>query len=148
MRRFQSRFGISVNLEQQLFNDFGVFVRAGWADGRFEPFAFTDIDTTVAAGLVVSGKQWGRPDDTFAIAGVVNSISSQHQAYLDAGGLTGLLGDGKLPHPGLESIIETYYSFPVFSWRATLDYQFIDNPGYNQDRGPVSIIGTRLRAQF
>jgi len=31
---------------------------------------------------------------------------------------------------------------------ATFDYQFIANPGYNRDRGPVSVIGTRLRAQF
>jgi len=34
------------------------------------------------------------------------------------------------------------------SWRATLDYQLIINPAYNRDRGPVSIVGTRLRAQF
>jgi high affinity Mn2+ porin len=32
--------------------------------------------------------------------------------------------------------------------RMTLDYQFVTNPGYNRDRGPASIIGTRLRAQF
>jgi len=30
----------------------------------------------------------------------------------------------------------------------TFDYQFITNPAYNRDRGPVSVIGTRLRAQF
>jgi high affinity Mn2+ porin len=148
IRRFQSRPGISLNLEQQLFTDFGFFVRTGWADGRFEPFAFTDIDSTVATGLAVSGKRWGRPDDIFGVAHVVNSISGEHEAYLNAGGLTGLLGDGKLPHPGLDKIIETYYSFPVLSLRATLDYQFIENPGYNRDRGPVSIISTRLRAQF
>jgi high affinity Mn2+ porin len=148
VRHFQSRLGISFNLEQQIFRDYGVFVRAGWADGRFEPFAFTDIDRTVAVGLVVSGKQWGRPEDTFGLAAVHNEISREHQAYLNAGGLTGLLGDGKLPHHGPEGIIEMYYSFPLLSWRMTLDYQFIDNPGYNKDRGPVSIIGTRLRAQF
>jgi high affinity Mn2+ porin len=41
-----------------------------------------------------------------------------------------------------------YYSLPVQSWRLTFDYQFIANPAYNRDRGPVSIIGTRLRTQF
>jgi len=41
-----------------------------------------------------------------------------------------------------------YYSFPVFSWRVTFDYQFVANPAYNRDRGPVSIIGTRLHTQF
>jgi high affinity Mn2+ porin len=30
----------------------------------------------------------------------------------------------------------------------TFDYQFIDNPGYNRDRGPVSVFGTRLHMQF
>jgi high affinity Mn2+ porin len=59
-----------------------------------------------------------------------------------------LIGDGQLPHPGPEQIIETYYRFPIGSWQATVDYQFITNPAYNRDRGPVSIIGTRLHAQF
>ena len=41
---------------------------------------------------------------------VVNGISSEHQAYLAAGGTGILVGDGQLPHPGLETILETYYS--------------------------------------
>ena len=47
-----------------------------------------------------------------------------------------------------EAITETYYSFPLSVWRVTLDYQFVNNPGYNRDRGPVSIAGIRLHAQF
>ena len=58
------------------------------------------------------------------------------------------MGDGQLPNPGAEKIIETYYSFPIFAWRMTLDYQFIVNPAYNRDRGLVSVIGTRPRTQF
>jgi high affinity Mn2+ porin len=34
------------------------------------------------------------------------------------------------------------------SSRVTFDYQFVANPAYNRDRGPVSIIGTRLHTQF
>jgi high affinity Mn2+ porin len=30
----------------------------------------------------------------------------------------------------------------------TFDYQFIVNPAYNRDRGPVSLVGTRLHAEF
>ena len=71
-----------------------------------------------------------------------------HQAFLNAGGLGILVGDGKLPHPGPEKIMEMYYSFPVWDLRMTLDYQLVANPGYNRDRGPASILGTRLRAQF
>jgi high affinity Mn2+ porin len=91
---------------------------------------------------------WGRPDDTVGIAGVVNGITAEHQAFLNAGGLGVLVGDGQLPNPGLEKIIETSYSFPLRSWKVTVDYQFITNPGYNRDRGPVSVIGARLHAQF
>lgn len=71
-----------------------------------------------------------------------------HEAYLNAGGLGILVGDGQLPHPGPEKIIEALYSFPVGSWLATVDYQFIANPAYNRDRGPVSIIAMRLHEQF
>jgi high affinity Mn2+ porin len=148
VRRYQSRSGVSFNLEQQVTADLGVFARAGIAGGAIEPYEFTDIDRTVAAGLSLAGKQWGRPDDTLGIAGVVNGISDAHKAYFNAAGLGILVGDGRLPNPGPEKIAEIYYSFPIANWRATLDYQFIANPGYNRDRGPASVIGTRLRAQF
>ena len=128
--------------------DIGFFARAGISNGAIEPYEFTDIDQSAAAGLSFSGKRWGRPEDAFGIAGIFNAISGVHQAFLNAGGLGILVGDGMLPHPGREKIIETYYSFPLFGWRMTLDYQFIVNPAYNRDRGPVSVIGTRLRSQF
>jgi high affinity Mn2+ porin len=145
---YASRGGIGLSVEQQVSADLGVFARAGWADGNIEPYEFTDADRTVAAGLSLSGQRWGRPNDTFGLAGVVNGISAIHTAYLDAGGLGILVGDGQLPHPGPEQIVEAYYSFPLGSWLASLDYQFVMNPGYNRDRGPVSIIGTRLHVQF
>lgn len=90
----------------------------------------------------------GRPDDTFGFAGVVNGISAGHEAFLNAGGLGILVGDGKLPHPGPEQIIEPYYGFQLSFWRVTLDYQLVVNPAYNRDRGPVSVLGARLHAQF
>jgi high affinity Mn2+ porin len=148
VRQYQSRGGISMNLEQQLIPNVGLFARAGIADGTKEPYEFTDVDRTVAAGLSVSGKQWGRDDDTFGIAGVVNGISGVHQAFLNAGGLGILVGDGQLPNPGNERIFETYYSFPVFSTKVTLDYQLIVNPAYNRDRGPVSVLGFRMHSQY
>jgi len=148
VRSYTSRGGVSVNLEQQVTENLGVFARAGIANGDIEPYEFTDIDRTLAAGMSLSGKQWGWPDHTVGVAAVVNGISSAHQAFLNDGGLGILVGDGQLPHPGPEQIIETYYSLPIASWRATFDYQFIVNPGYNRDRGPVSVFGTRLHAQF
>jgi high affinity Mn2+ porin len=148
VRRYASKPGLSLNVEQQVMPNVGLFGRLGWADGNIEPYEFTDIDRTAAVGVAVAGQTWGRPDDTFGLAGAVNGISAAHVAYFNTGGLGILIGDGQLPHPGPEQIIETYYSFPIGSWRATVDYQFITNPAYNRDRGPVSVIGTRLHAQF
>jgi high affinity Mn2+ porin len=148
VRQYRSRGGISLNIEQQVIPDVGFFARAGWANGDIEPYEFTDIDRTVSAGLSMTGNRWGRPDDTFGLAGVVNGISKNHEAFLNAGGLGILVGDGQLPHPGPEQIVETYYSLPVSIWRVTFDYQFIVNPGYNRERGPVSVLAARLHTQF
>jgi high affinity Mn2+ porin len=148
VRQYRGRGGISMNLEQEVTSDVGVFMRAGASDGSIEPFDFTDIDRTVAAGVQVNGKQWNRPDDTFGLAGVINGITKVHQEFLNAGGLGIEVGDGMLPHPGLEQIIEAYYSFPIYSSTMTLNYQFVANPAYNRDRGPASIFGMRLHSEF
>ena len=149
VRRYTSRPGVSMNLEQQISDTVGVFARAGWADGNVEPWDFTDIDRTVAGGVSINGKNWGRPDDTVGIAGVVNNISGVHRAYFNAGGLGILIGDGQLPNPGLEKIFETYYSYALSpDMRLSFDYQFIANPAYNTDRGPVNTFAGRFHAQF
>jgi high affinity Mn2+ porin len=139
---------MNVGWEQQIVPNVGVFARAGVANGQIEPYEFTDVDQTVVAGLSLNGKLWGRPDDTFGLAAIDNEISAVHQAYLNDGGLGILVGDGILPNAGREKIIETYYKFPILAWQLTLDYQYIVNPAYNRDRGPVSVIGTRLHTQF
>ena len=149
VRRYSSRGGVSMNLEQQITEQLGLFARAGFADGDFEPYNFTDIDRTGVAGLALNGKQWGRPDDTLSVAGVVNGITKVHQEFLNNGGLGILIGDGMLPHPGPEQIIESYYNYALSSsTRLTLGYQFIANPGYNTDRGPASVISGRFHWQM
>ena len=94
MRTYTSKAGITGNIEQQIIPGIGWFARAGYTPGNLETYAFTDVDRTVATGASISGKFWGRSDDTVGIAGVVNMISKEHQAYLAAGGLTALIGDG------------------------------------------------------
>jgi high affinity Mn2+ porin len=149
VRRYRSRPGVSLDMQQDLGGGFGTFLRAGWADGHAEPYEFTDVDETISGGVSVNGKRWGRADDTIGLAGVVNAISKDHQAYLAAGGLGILVGDGRLPHYGTENILETYYDIAVKRFlHLTFDYQFVDNPAYNPDRGPVSIFAARLHAQF
>lgn len=149
VREYRSRRGLSVNLEQQLSQDLGVFLKAGVAGGGAEAYEFADIDRTTAAGLSVKGERWSRADDTWALAGVVNGISHVHQLYLADGGLGILVGDGRLPHPGDEQILETYYDVEVAKpLHMSVDYQFVNHPAYNRDRGPVSIGAVRLHAQF
>ena len=78
-----------------------------------------------------------------------NDISRHAKNYFAAGGLGILIGDGILPHPGVEKVTEIYYSLPLIkAAHVTFDYQFIDNPAYNTDRGPVSVLGARLHVQF
>lgn len=148
VRQYRSRTGIGVNVEQQLARDVGLFLRAGVADGTIEPYEFTDVDRSIAGGLSISGRLWGRDSDTIGVAGALNGISKVHQSFLNAGGLGILVGDGTLPNPGTEKILEIYYSFPFLWAKATLDYQIIANPGYNRDRGPISVLGLRLRTQY
>jgi hypothetical protein len=149
VRVYQGRPGVSLNLEQQVSDTMGVFARAGWADGNVEPWDFTDIDRTVSGGVSIGGKNWGRPDDTIGVAGVMNGIAPIHQAYFNIGGLGILIGDGALPNYGLEQIVEAYYSYALTaSTRVSFDYQFIANPGYNVDRGPANVFAGRFHAQF
>ena len=51
-RRFQDRPGVSIDLEQQLGDDVGLFARAGVDDGSFESFEYADIDETLAVGAI------------------------------------------------------------------------------------------------
>jgi high affinity Mn2+ porin len=149
VRSYTSRPGVSMNVEQQVNDIFGLFFRAGWADGHKEPWDFTDVDRTVQGGVSINGKSWGRPDDTVGIGGIVNGISNDHIAFLNAGGLGILIGDGQLTNYGTERILEAYYSYAMTpSTRFTLDYQLVGNPGYNADRGPANIFAARAHWQF
>ena len=149
VRRYASLPGGSINLEQQVSGMLGVFARASFNDGSKEAFEFTEINRSFSAGLSLSGAAWGRPGDSAGVAGVVNALSSSARAYFAAGGLGILIGDGQLPSYGTEDILETYYSAWITQWlAATADYQFVANPAYAGSRGPVSILGARLTAQF
>ena len=149
VRRDASRPGVSVNLEQQIGGNLGGFVRASLNDGSEEAYEFTEINRSLSAGLSLKGADWGRANDTIGLAAVVNGISASAQRYFAAGGLGILIGDGRLPHYASEDILESYYSAQLSDWlTASADYQFIANPAYNRDRGPVSVLGARLHAQF
>lgn len=151
VRSASSQAGFAVNLEQQVTDELGFFSRASMNQGKQETFEFTDINRSVSAGLSMRGGSWGRLDDTFGLAAVANGLTGAARNYFAAGGMGVLIGDGQLPHYGLEKIIETYYSYSVDAvdhLLLTLDYQYIVNPAYNEDRGPVSIGGIRVHLEF
>jgi high affinity Mn2+ porin len=78
----------------------------------------------------------------------LNDLSKIHREYLAQGGLDFMIGDGRINYHQ-EQIFETYYSARISKniW-TSLDYQYIINPAYNSDRGPVNIYGVRLHMEF
>jgi hypothetical protein len=142
------KYGFGLNFEQPLNDWIGVFGRWGWNEGQHESYAYTEVDDTALIGVGGNGKRWGRKPDRAAVAFLSNGISRDHQRYLELGGLGFLLGDGKLNY-GRENIVETYYT--LHFWRGiypSFDFQYIDHPGYNRDRGPVFVPSLRLHLEF
>jgi len=144
VRRSQAKLGVGVGFDQSLTRDLGLFGRYSWNDGRTETYAFAEMDQSLTMGLAMRGRLWFRPRDTIAFASVQNGLSDSHRAYLTAGGLGNFLGDGQLNYRP-EQVFEAYYSFGAFTgmW-LTIDGQYVLNPGYNADRGPVKFVAIRL----
>jgi hypothetical protein len=144
------KYGFGLNFEQPLADDgeTGIFGRIGWNDGHNETYCYTESDQHASIGAQLSGVHWGREEDRVGIAYGVNGLSSQHKAYLADGGYGILIGDGALNY-GYEQVFETYYRIQVFKYvQISPDFQFIQNPGYNRDRGPVEVYGVRMRVSF
>jgi high affinity Mn2+ porin len=142
------KYGFGLSVDQEITKDFGVFGRLGWNDGKTESFAFTAIDRLATGGVSVEGTRWGRPDDNVATELTVSGLSRVHADYLAAGGLDFLIGDGALRY-GPETIWESYYSAklnPVVT--TSLDAQYVVNPAYNRDRGPVWIGSLRVHVEI
>jgi high affinity Mn2+ porin len=147
-RKDRFKTGFVLNLEQALDEDLGVFARFSYNDGSNQIMSFTDIDRSGLLGIRFKGGNWGRPSDTIGVAGVVNALSRREGAFIGAGGLGILIGDGKLNY-ATENIIETYYRYQLADPVAvTFDYQLFVNPAYNQARGPVSVFSGRLHFEF
>jgi hypothetical protein len=147
-RQGRVKYGVLANTDYTVSSDVRVFARSGWNSGDTESFAYTEANSTIALGGDVAGPGWHRPDDRVGLAFASNGLSASHAEYLALGGLGFLLGDGRL-HYGRETILEGYYTARV--WRGTFlsaGAQFIANPGYNRDRGPVFVQAVRLHLDF
>jgi high affinity Mn2+ porin len=140
VRRGAWKSGVSLNLQQAISDNWRAFVRITLDDGSKEGDDFTDMANSVSMGTSMKGTFWHRKDDTVGIAVETGGISRAGQRFFAAGGLGILIGDGALGHYNREDVVETYYSTKLSEdVQATLDYQFIANPAYNADRGPVSV---------
>ena len=138
------KYGFGINCEQELTKESGVFLRASWNDGNNETWIFTEIDRSISFGLSSDGNKWNRKSDNMGIAYVVSGISVPHRNYLKAGGMGFELGDGNLNYAS-EQLAEIYYSLALTRFLfISGTYQFILNPGYNKDRGPVNVFSLRF----
>jgi hypothetical protein len=140
------RLGLA--LEHRVSPSLGLFARLAAHDGQTETYSFTEIDQSASLGLKLSGAGWQRPQDQLGIAVAVNALSDSHRAYLAAGGYGFFIGDGQLTNYQTEQIFETYYLAQWGKQQFSLDYQWIRNPAYNADRGPVQFYGLRWHADF
>ena len=144
------KYGFGTSFDQSLADSgkTGLFFRAGWNDGATESFAYTEADLSLSAGLQLSGVHWRAKNDLFAVALAQEGLSAPHRDYLAAGGLGFILGDGRLNY-GQERILESYYNHPIGKYTTLgADVQLIENPGYNQDRGPVAVASLRMHFEF
>jgi hypothetical protein len=147
-RQGRVKYGFGINAEQEVSANMRLFGRWGWNEGNNESFAYTEVNETFLLGGDYKGQPWGRKFDRIGLAFVTNGISAAHRQYLRLGGLGFLLGDGNLNY-GRENITELYYNLHL--WRGVFvapDFQYVVNPGYNRDRGPVAVPGVRLHVDF
>jgi high affinity Mn2+ porin len=143
-----AKYGFASSDDLQVTDRLGAFSRLSWDDGRNETWAYDEVDGSAALGLDWTASSWGRPQDHWAVAQVVNVLSNPHRRYLTDGGLGFMLGDGAL-HYGPEFVTETYYRIQWREWlQVSPDAQFVMNPGYNRARGPIPVWGVRVHVQF
>ncbi len=149
-RRGTVKTGLGINFEQALADGgaTGMFGRLGWADDSRESFNFAECDEFYSFGGQLSGARWHRKDDRIGIGYAISGISRSHRNYLAAGGVGLALGDGRLNY-GQERTFEAYYSYQVAKpLVVSLDFQDVQDPGYNRDRGAATLWSVRLHMQF
>lgn len=143
----RTKYGFDINVEQYLAKDWEAYGRLGYSDGINEDFAYTEADRAGSVGSILYGTRWHRPNDKVGEAFMVNALSGAHARYLQLGGLGFILGDGNLSY-GFEKIFETFYTAHIWNGLSVaVDWQHINDPGYNLARGPVSVLSFRIHIE-
>ncbi|MGO9831623.1 MAG: carbohydrate porin [Myxococcaceae bacterium] len=144
----RTKYGVAMSADQQLTPTVGIFLRASINDGANESWAFTEIDRSLAVGVVKDGSLWGWRPYEVGGAFVINGLSGLHRAYLAQGGYGFIIGDGHLSYAP-EILGDFYFRVEVSKWlQASVIYQPVFDPGYNSARGPINIFSLRVRVAF
>jgi len=119
-----------------------MFARWSWNSGNTETQTL-DVSSSISGGVSIKGSSWGRSQDTVGLGYAVSGISAAEINYLQLGGSTVFIGDGAISYRP-EQVFEAYYSAKIYKGLyLTADYQYIANPAYNANRGPINFIGLR-----
>lgn len=144
----KNKYGLGVNIEQEINDNTGFFMRVMQTDGRTETYAFTEVDGSLSTGMAIRGNAWGRADDGMGLSLMRNVLSNDRRRFLEAGGISFFIGDGALNYRP-EDIFEGYYTVKMHkgAW-FTVDYQRMQNPAFNADRGPIDVYALRFHSEF
>ena len=150
VRKMREKAGAGINIEQPFSEDAGLFLRAGVTQGNAEPYEFTDIDKALSLGVSTTGAAWDRPQDHLGSALALNGISEAGQALFP--GRRPRNPDRRRPiaqfgrREDLGNLLQLFpdrQASPI-----SADYQLVDHPAYNRDRGPVQVLAARAHLQF
>jgi hypothetical protein len=158
-RSEQTKTGYGITLLAPFDEEAGVFFRYSKNNGEFEQYNFVEIDQQWSVGGVFTGKAWGRGQDRVGVALATNDLSQAHRDYFSAGGKGFFVGDGvaNTLNYAPERTFETWYRWSVEDLNTkvgklqnafSIGWQYILNPGYNQDRGPMSVYSVRWHSEF
>ena len=147
-RKSNIKMGVGLNMEQSITQDIGLFFRGMYSDGKTEVYSYTSSDRSISFGSAIKGQRWGRQKDTVGLGYAQSWISKNHVNYLNMGGIDGFIGDGKINYKP-EQVLDIYYQWHVIksTW-LTFDYQYLANPAFNADRGPVNIYNARVHFEL
>ena len=126
-------------------------VRAAWSAA--DPFAVHVEQELIVGADIDDEVRWlrGKSDCFAEVEDRQIALRATRRSYplsFPDGGLGFLLGDGKLNY-SRENILEGFYT--LHAWRGifpALGLEYMVNPGYNADRGPVIVPTLRLHVEF
>ena len=102
----------------------------------------------MSPGGKLNGSWWCGTGGRAGLELAIPSLFVDREEDMAKGGYGFLIGDGALNF-GPETITEAFYSSQIIHEVAmSLDYQFVLNPAYNWDRGPVHVFAARVHTEL